>query len=201
MSLQEFENYLKKKGKKHVIFDFDETICELLINWENWCEEMKELASQYGVGLDQSEFGYQKLQNACMEKGGKEVRDKILEINYRNEKEYYSGYELSPIAMPVISLAKKYAKLYIWTSNDCRTVEPVLSELKLSDSFSKIVARNDVNFIKPNSEGFQLLYDKNNSKSDYLMIGDSEADEGASKDAGIDFINIKELKAAGHKDY
>jgi HAD superfamily hydrolase (TIGR01549 family) len=195
MNIKEFENYIKEKNKKHIIFDFDETICELLINWKNWCKEIEELASDYDVELKTSEFGFQNIQNACIKKGGKEAWDKILEISYRNEKECYSGYKLVPVSLPIISLAKKYAELYVWTSNDQRTVMPILKELKINSSFSKVVARNDVDFIKPNPEGFYLIYDKNNPKSDYLMIGDSEADLGASKDAGIDFINIKELSA------
>ncbi|HRZ34027.1 MAG TPA: HAD hydrolase-like protein [Candidatus Moranbacteria bacterium] len=194
MNIQEFENFIKEKNKKHIIFDFDETICELLINWDNWCKEIEEVASRYEIGFNPSEFGFQNAQNVCIEKGGKEARDEILEISYKNEKDYYSGYELSPVVLPLIKLAKEYANLYIWTSNDQRTVMPILKELKIDTLFDKVVARNDVNFIKPNPEGFNLVYDKNNPKSEYLIIGNSKADEGAGKNAGIDFINIAELK-------
>lgn len=193
MNINEFENYIKEKNKKHIIFDFDETICELLINWDNWCREIEEVASYYGIEVKQSEFGFQSAQNACIEKGGKGVRDKILEISYQTETNYYSGYELLPVALPLISLAKEYAELYVWTSNDRRTVMPILKELKIGKSFSKVVARNDVNFIKPNPEGFSLIDDKDNPKSEYLLIGNSKADEGAGRHAGIDFINIAEL--------
>lgn len=193
MNIQEFENYIKEKNKKHIIFDFDGTICKLLIDWNNWCREIEDVASHYSIGVKPSEFGFQKSQNVCIEKGGKEARDKILEISYRNEKDYYSGYELLPAALPLIEIAKKYARLYVWTSNDQRTVMPILTELGIADLFGKIIARNDVNFIKPNSEGFSLIHDKNNQKSDYLLIGDSKADDGAAKDSGIDFINIEEF--------
>jgi len=194
MNIAEFEEYIKKKGKKHVIFDFDATICTLLIDWSNWRKEVEKLVLDCKVETDWEEVGSQEIQNLCIKKGGKEARDRLVDIGQRNEKEYYAGFELVPVAPPLIDIAKKYAKLYMWTSNDRQTILPILPELKIDDIFEKIITRNDVNFIKPESDGFSLIYTEGISRSEYLMIGDSKADEGAAKDAGIDFLNIAEFE-------
>jgi phosphoglycolate phosphatase len=190
MDIKEFEIYLQEKNKKHVIFDFDETLCTLRIDWENWRREMDDLFSAYEIRLDPSKIGYSKVQNYCIEKYGAKARSKILEINYKNERDCYSGYELPPITRPLLSLAKAQAKLYIWTSNDIKTVAPILAELEINKLFNKIITRNDVRYIKPDPEGFYLISDKNSPKSYYLLIGDSSSDSGAAKNAGIDFLNI-----------
>jgi len=194
MNLTEFETYLKERGKKHVIFDFDGTICKLLVDWKNWCREIEALNVLYETGADPAVVGFQEIQNICVKKGGKEARDRITEIGYRNETEYYTGYRLLPVALPLIALAKKYTRLSLWTSNNSRTVLPILAELNIADAFEKIVARNDVSLIKPDPEGFQLMYDTNNPKAEYLIIGDRKADEDAGRNAGIDFINISEFE-------
>ena len=194
MNLLEFEKYIKEKNKKHIIFDFDGTICKLLINWQSWYQEMEALSEYYKTEVTVAEVGFQKIQNAYIEKGGEEARNKILEINYRNEKQHYTGYELLPVALPLLELVKKCATVYVWTSNDHRTIDPILVELGMDNFFTKVVARNDVTFIKPDPEGFSLIYDEKNPKTEYLIIGDSDADEGAAQNAGIDFLNIAEFK-------
>jgi HAD superfamily hydrolase (TIGR01549 family) len=98
------------------------------------------------------------------------------------------------VALPLLALVKDCAELYIWTSNDEKTVAPILNELNINKLFKKIITRNNVNYIKPNPEGFYLINKENNSKANYLLVGDSDADKGAAIESGIDFFNIKELR-------
>ncbi|MFZ2193044.1 MAG: HAD family phosphatase [Candidatus Moraniibacteriota bacterium] len=197
MNIQEFKNYLNEKDKKYVIFDFDQTLATLLIDWSTWGEKMKEIFSSYGIDFDsrKSEYSkYAEIQNYCIEKYGDEAEKIFLEMNHRHEKEYYRGYDLLPATLPILDSIKNNAKLYLWTSNSARTIAPILEELKIDKLFSGIITRNDVRYIKPNPEGFFLIYDKNIPKSQYLFIGDSLADIGAGINSGIDFINIAEFK-------
>ncbi len=196
MTINEFENYIKEKDKKHIIFDFDGTICKLLIDWSDWKKELEEIVAEYDLGVSGTEAGLYEIQSICVEKGGQEARTRILEMNYRIEKEYCAGFELLPVALPVLEVAKKWAQLYVWTSNDQRTIMPILEELKIEKMFERVVTRNDVDFIKPHPQGFDLIYDAKNPKSQYLIIGDSSADEGAGKNSGIDFLNITEFELA-----
>ena len=166
----------------------------MLIDWTPWRKELDELfAASDLTPKNEPDFNYAVIVNLYIEKYGKAGRDEIVALNYRIEKDYYSGYELSPIALPLLESVEKIAQLYLWTSNDRRTVAPILRELEIADKFQKIITRNDVEYVKPKAVGFALIYDERNARSQYLLIGDSRSDSGAATDAGIDFINIAEF--------
>jgi phosphoglycolate phosphatase len=192
MTNQEFKNYLKEKEKKHIIFDFDETLCTLLIDWEPWRKDFQKLFFSYGDKAE--EKGFALMQNKYIEKYGEEMREKILDINYQNEKKFYNGYAPHKEILSFLPELHDLFQLYIWTSNDKRTVMPIFSSLKIEKFFKKIITRNDVKFIKPEPDGFFLINENKYPKSEYLLIGDSESDSSAAESAGIDFINIAELK-------
>lgn len=197
MNIQEFKNYLKEKNKKHVIFDFDETLAKLLIDWSNWQQDMKNIFSSCGIDFESMKFkhnNYSEAQNQCVRKFGDKVKQKILEECYKNEKEYYQGYDLFPTTLPLLEASKDLVKIYLWTSNDEKTILPILRELEIIEFFEKIITHNDVRFIKPDPEGFFLISDGKSLKEEYLFIGDSASDIGAGENAEIDFINIAEIK-------
>lgn len=195
MNKSDFEKYLQTQDKKHVIFDFDKTITELLVDWSYWRNDLTALFLSYDNDFDINNFAnWTEAQNFYIESFGDEIRDKIIEISYRVEKEHYSGNELVPVALEILDSAKKHAELYIWSSNDKRTIEPIIKELNVETLFDKIVSRNDVTYIKPNPSGFDLIFNPDNSKSAYLMIGDSEFDRFAAQNSEIDFINISEFE-------
>jgi len=80
---------------------------------------------------------------------------------------------------------------HIWTSNNRKTLEPVMKDLPVADVFSKIVTKEEVNLLKPSPDGFKVIFDpKKDQLDDFLMIGDSDQDEGAAKNAGIDFFPV-----------
>jgi phosphoglycolate phosphatase-like HAD superfamily hydrolase len=191
---EQFEKYIIDNDKKHIIFDFDETLCTLLIDWTPWRKKLDELfVTSDLTPKNEPDFNYADIVNRYIEKYGKAGRDEIVALNYRIEEDYYSGYELSPIALPLLESAEKFAQLYLWTSNDRRTVVPILRELEIVDKFQKIVTRNDVDYVKPKAAGFALIHDGRSARSRYLLIGDSRSDSGAAIDASIDFINIAEF--------
>lgn len=194
MNKTTFENYLLSKGKKQVIFDFDETITTLLIDWSYWHKDVCELFTQYDknpVKYEQKKFN--TLQNEYIARYGTKLKDELIDINYEVEKNYFSGHIPSSLTLSLLSLTKKIANIHMWTSNDRRTVTPIIKELGIENLFDKIISRNDVNFVKPDPYGFYLIYNNVNPKSDYLLIGDSDADKMAAQNANIDFINIKEI--------
>lgn len=194
MKKEQFENYIREKSKTHIIFDFDQTLCTLLVDWKPWCEELDGIFSEFGLDFsDSPDLNYSEKINLCIEKGGNAASERIKEMNYGIERDFFSGYEPSPIAVPLLESSKKHAGLYLWTSNDRRTIKPILEELDLAKFFAKIVTRNDVRYIKPRADGFSLIFDGSVPKSRYLLIGDSRSDSGAAQDAGIDFLNISEL--------
>jgi HAD superfamily hydrolase (TIGR01549 family) len=105
-----------------------------------------------------------------------------------------TSFAKNPELLEDLRLFKNTHKKFIWSSNSQKTVERVLSELNLTDYFDKIVAREDVQLIKADPEGFTKLYDPSVPKEQYLMIGDSSHDRGAAEAAGIDFYLIDFFK-------
>jgi HAD superfamily hydrolase (TIGR01549 family) len=190
MKTTDFQGYLRKNQKREVIFDFDETISTLLINWTEWDKAVGQLLQKYDPAFIPFGMIEAVQQNAFMQRFGKKLRDDLLHTTYKYEKKLVSGHRVNPIALALIEKARSVANLYIWTSNHAGTICPILQELHLDSAFKRIIARGDVTFIKPDPEGFYLLFDEITPKSAYLLVGDSKKDEEAAKCAGIDFLNI-----------
>ena len=194
MKTTDFHQYLRKSQKREVIFDFDGTISTLLINWAEWDRAVGQVLQGYDPAFVPLGIIEAVQQNAFMQRFGKKLRDDLLHTTYKHEKELLSGHQINPVALALIEMARSVANLHIWTSNHLETIYPILQELHLDNAFKRIIARGDVTFIKPHPEGFYLLFDENNPKSAYLLIGDSKKDEEAAKSAGIDFLNISSFR-------
>jgi phosphoglycolate phosphatase-like HAD superfamily hydrolase len=191
MNSADFEQYLCKNKKREVIFDFDETISTLLADWTKWDKAVGQVLQKYDPEFVPPDVIEAVLENAFIQRFGKELRDDLLRTTYKYEKEVVSGHLVNPVALTLIESACSVANLHIWTSNHVGTIYPILKELRLDKAFKRIIGRGDVTFMKPHPEGFYVLFDEVNPKSAYLLIGDSNKDEEAAKSARIDFINIR----------
>ncbi|MBV9480134.1 MAG: HAD family hydrolase [Acidobacteria bacterium] len=190
MKITDFQQYLQKNQKREVIFDFDETISTLLINWAEWDRAVGQVLHRYDPAFVPLGIIEAVQQNIFMQRFGKKFRDDLLHTTCKYEKELVSGHRVNSVALILIKKARSVANLHIWTSNHLETIYPILQELHLDSAFKRMIARGDVTFIKPHPEGFYLLFDENNPKSAYLLIGDSKKDAEAAKSAGVDFMNI-----------
>lgn len=190
MNTADFQQYLRKNKKREVIFDFDETISTLLVDWVKWDKAVGQVLQKYDPAFVPPDVIDAVQQNTFMQRFGKKLRDDLLHTTYKYEKELVSGHRVNPVALALIEKARSVANLHIWTSNHAGTIHPILQELHLDNAFKRIIARGDVMFIKPHPEGFYVLFDEVSPKSTYLLIGDSKKDEEAAKSASIDFLNI-----------
>lgn len=119
------------------------------------------------------------------------ARNKINTFVDNYELNNYSGYTPNPELIEfIMSNTNKSYSFSLWTNNSPKIVQKFLLNEKLNDRFTKIVDHNSVSQLKPESEGFSLIYIPNTPLSDYLLIGDSINDESAAKNAGIDFFKI-----------
>lgn len=184
--------YLEKNPKTHLIFDFDETLAWLKIDWPQRYQALTEIYQTYEADYDyesqQFDIGY----NQYARKYGAEFAKKIDEFYQAFELEHLSEIEPYP---ELVSLIKKWAQdgtyqLYLYTSNTRPTIESALTKLGLENCFSKTVTRSDVQLIKPDPEGFGLIYEPGQDKEQYLMVGNSSSDEGMAQAAGIDFYEV-----------
>ncbi len=186
------ENYLKDHKKTNIIFDLDETIVELILPWGEWENDIEqelksvdpEILNQYRKGA----IDLNALQNAYVSKYPQTL-DMLKQHNINFETKFLTAAPANPELINLIKISKGL-DFYIWTSNTRAVVEKVLVENQILSKFKKIVTRDDVVMLKPNIEGFHKIYNTEQSKAEYLFVGDSNSDKIAAKDAGIDFFLV-----------
>jgi phosphoglycolate phosphatase len=185
---------MKLTDKKYLIFDFDETIDTLVIDWEIWKQGMNDIIQRYdptgsiAFSLEKSD----SLENYYLEKFGEKINHDFIEFKRDFENKYLQGHTPNQAAVNFIKKADGFTIL-MWTGNHRDTVRTILAELGIAEKIKKIVGRENVKFIKPNPDGFTQLFVPGSEKKDYLMIGNSSADSGAAKAVGIDFIHVDDF--------
>lgn len=189
------EKYLKTHHKTHLIFDFDETICWLILPWEHWGDKIKDkliiLDNTIYQNYEQRKISLSALQNRYIAKFPS-TRNLFIKNNTWFETTFIK--EVIPNSQLVQFIAnnqntKKYT-FHLWSSNTKKTVTTVLKKHNLSYKFNKIITRNDVALLKPNQEGFTLIKDNNIPLTKYIFIGDSTSDKQAAQALGIDFYKV-----------
>lgn len=186
MTLEEF---VTQNNKTHIIFDFDETIVKLILPWENAMRriksDLKQLDPKIINDYYDNKISYSKLQNLYVEKYGDEAMKLILNNNPAFETEDLEGYLKNDRIINFIKNSN--LKLFIWSSNTKLVITKILKDQNILGKFQVIVTRDDVKFLKPLTDGFQLIYDKKTNKENYLFVGDSSSDKGAADSISIDY--------------
>lgn len=185
-------DYLNNNPKNQLIFDFDNTLVSLQIAWDKWPEaieaELELLDQAILAAYQEGQLNLSELQNSYVEKFGRRIRDKIIAHCGQFEGQYLRGYKVNEELISEIDSVE--GTKYIWTSNARSTVVAILNELGILGNFEKIIARDDVTFIKPKIDGFEFLYDPKTQKESYLLVGDSGSDAKAASEAAISFYKI-----------
>lgn len=194
-------SYLKSSPKTHLIFDFDNTLFRLHLPWHRWDERMrKDLIdldqSIYQTYLDSHKddsafvIGISQLQNDYVKKHGQKALDVITKNNQEFEVNDQTGVTPNQHLVDFILHNSKYS-YSLWSTNTSHAIIPVLDQHGLTPTFNHIITRNEVTFVKPDPQGFvEFIHDSRTPVSQYLMIGDSSADQQAAKNAGIDFYQV-----------
>ncbi|MDD3647093.1 MAG: HAD-IA family hydrolase [Candidatus Dojkabacteria bacterium] len=189
------ENYLLKNKKKHIIFDFDETIVKLYLDWDVFRSGIKRITSNYDRELVEK---YEKeklrgidLMNLGIQKYGKKYWEKLIDFTLEFEKKNLSGESVNrEIVKFILENSERY-KMYIWSSNTLPTIENSLRRMELFERFERIVTREMYSLAKPYTDGFEVIFhDEVPDKSKILMIGDSGSDEKAAQNCRIDFYKV-----------
>lgn len=177
------DNLLFSGQFKGVIFDFDGTIVDLVVDWE---ELKKELKSKYSLP-NKKKIGVNDALNLIR----KNMPDKLDEA-YKIVEEYESfmaseAKSREEIVKNIKRASNEGLKIGMFTNNMRKTVEVVLRELNLNQElFDIIIAKEDVEKYKPDSEGLNRIVKKwGLKKSKILYIGDSTIDRKAGELAGI----------------
>lgn len=190
----DLNKYLIDHPKTHIIFDLDGTLAKLKIDWSTFRRGLFDIVGAIDRPLMESvPFEHMRgleLTNKAVKKHGESMKRQLTQFNESYELSHYSGYIPNP---PLLSFIRentsKYA-YFLWTNNCRKTIEDFLVKERLGETFEKILTFDEVGLIKPEPEGFGKICDKRLPKTDYLMTGDSFADEGAAKSFGMDFFKV-----------
>lgn len=176
-----------------IIFDFDETLAKLLIDWRKWDLEIAKLIQKYepDFSLDRAAgLGHFTI-NEYITRHGASFRRDFIRISGQAEKDNYHGYEIIDEGMSLFKKLHHAQKdLYLLTSNCRLVIDPILDELDITQHFKKTVTTDEVENLKPTSAPFALIHEPGRPLSDYLMIGDSASDSGFATSAGIDYLDV-----------
>jgi beta-phosphoglucomutase-like phosphatase (HAD superfamily) len=192
MTVDEVLAKVKNDNIKTVIFDFDNTICDMLIDWTEWDRQVGELMRSYDPET-QLTGGYMRDNriNAFIEKYGNDFREKWRKLSNEYEKENAHKCNARENVLNVIRDID--CDLWIWSSNSEETVKKYLTEMGIVHKFSKFITRDSVDFIKPNPSGFFKAASKDANKQEFLMVGNSNNDRKAAEAAGIAYIDEKDI--------
>ncbi|MBI4009489.1 HAD-IA family hydrolase [Candidatus Roizmanbacteria bacterium] len=186
-------DYLKSERKTYLIFDFDETLFKLILPWDHCLdyiqEELKKLDKNILRDFEEKRLNLSETQNAYISKYGQRVKKLIYSNNTQFETKQLKGVLLNKELLEFILTNKEY-KLFIWSSNTSVVINKILDQYKIFNKFQKIVTRLDVDLIKPEIEGFELINKPSISTNNYLFIGDSDSDEKAAKRLDMDFFFV-----------
>ncbi len=175
--------------KQIYIFDFDKTICTLDTDWELWRVMCLSVIKKYDPSISGDFVVRHPIQNDLFEKYGPEFKKYFDEQNRLFEMNHIK------VCIPNINIVDlinslKDKDLYLWSSNSKDTVIRWLNEFNILEKFKKIITREDVSYIKPNIEGFDLIKDQIIDKSKAVFVGDDIVDEKAAAAIGIDYLNV-----------
>lgn len=193
MTADEVLGKIEEEKIKVVLFDFDNTICDLRITWDEWDRQVGELMRMYDPNTPLT-GGYMRDNriNAFIEKYGEDFRSKWRALSNRYEEKYIKGCNPRENVLNVIRKLKG-VELWIWSSNSEHTVKKYLTEMGIIHLFSTFITRDSVDFIKPDSDGFKKHILPGTEVTEYLMIGNSSNDRNGAKGAGILYIDEKDI--------
>lgn len=138
-----------------------------------------------------------ELVNEYVKKFGRDIWQQARQWSAEFEAKYLEGIKRNPELIEWIKSHKNQYQMFLWTSNCLTTVKPILTQEGLVDCFDLLVTKDIVMYTKPDPDGFTHILDQLRKKgsehtlSDFLFIGDSDADRGAAEAVGIDFFRIK----------
>lgn len=180
---------LNTTGKTHLVFDFDLTIGKIVIDWWGWQDAMAKIIQKYNP-----DFQYKRgdridgLLNEQIKTQGDRLRQDFWKANSDYEQDHAKGFEPNPTIVDLIKNSN--LKMYIFSSNSKATLNKALSEFAILDKFEKIVSRDDVDYIKPDTDGFKYILDRSVPIANYLFVGDSVSDEKVAQAVGMDFHKV-----------
>lgn len=174
-----------------VIFDFDDTILILDIDWGKVKEKVVALAEKAGIKVDRSEHLVPLGNKLSTDPKMKKAIDRIY-LKFEKDCAINKRYTTLPAMVALVKkLREKGIKLAIASGNHTESIKLILPQIGLDGCFDFICGRDSVERNKPAPDQIklilrQLLMTRENT----IFIGDSMNDENAAKAAGVHFFRL-----------
>jgi HAD superfamily hydrolase (TIGR01549 family) len=184
------------KQYKHVIFDFDETLATLIVDWKFWHTDIVPIIKKYEPDFDEALAASLDMSSVhqFIDKYGQSFRRDYVDFEISIEQKHYHGYKIIDQSLALLKKFHQQNKtIYLLTSNSREIVLPILQEMRIADYFARIITVNDVENVKPSPAPFKLIKDEKIALDQYLMVGDSVNDSGFAKNVGIAYLDVKDL--------
>lgn len=174
---------------KYILFDWDGTLAKTL---DIWISAYKFVGD--GLGIDLKNYDDSSIVNTFFGKeanGFKKFGVKDTDTVYNQIKKYVDekvvDVELYPQVVEVLqSLSEYKCKLALHTSSNRNILYPAIINRDLEKYFDLILTRDDVLNPKPDPEIiYKELKHFGAIKSETLVVGDSNSDTEAAKNAGV----------------
>lgn len=165
---------------KVVIFDFDGTLFDLNIDWDN-------LRTQLGIAGTDISLGelIQKYRNE---------QNPELEIVTRAELNAVQGRNFPSVSMETLERLQNSYRIAIFTRNSRQAVEALLVSTAIEKSIY-IVGREDVRKLKPDPEGLTVIMHHFKAKpEEAVLVGDTYHDVKTAKAIGTKSIIVANPK-------
>lgn len=184
--------YLSTHPKKTIIFDLDNTLTQLTIDWSGVYNMLYDAANKLfpdlKITIPSSSLEFYTLYSQLISQGGLKTKENLDQTIETFEVSHYHGYIPNPMLVSFIHNNANQFQFALWTSNTRGAIQDFLEKESLKSVFHTIVTLNDVHRAKPHSDGFLQIFDKNSDKNTYLMVGDRSIDRDAAHNAGIDYF-------------
>lgn len=176
---------------KLIIFDFDDTLVHLDINWKNVKQEILSEMKGKGITLDEKQPILEMCNSVSNNYTLKKIIDNIF-IKYEKECISKNNYQLFLEMFALVNKLKaKGYKIAIVSGNSTFTIEQILTFSGAIDKFDILCGRDIVEKTKPEKMQIDYVLDKLGIKnSDSLFIGDSDFDKQAANAANIEYFKI-----------
>lgn len=199
--IAKLELLLQEYPKKHIIFDFDETLFRVHPDRSEYKKQIRqEMESIDGKLAGQMRAdGKTRAWDAVdvfTRMYWQQARDKVIAVTAKIESELQKATEKHQELLDFIRENKDRYSFHIRSSNLVQTFKPIIEKEGLLDSMSTLVWKDTIELVKQYPDGFYHIHALHGGeKKDYLMVGnDQERDGGWATRAGIDFFWIDPSK-------
>jgi len=181
---------------KAVIFDFDNTLMLLGVNWNRVKADIVRLAKAERVPIDEGQHII-FLSNLLSDTPARKDAIDGLYLKYEGECIRQRRYTAFPEMLSLVRRLKAAGySLAIASGNHTISIMELLSESGLLDCFTAVCGRDLVKNNKPAADQVYFVLGKLGiAPEDALFVGDSVNDEAAARESGVRFFKVADHTA------